>query len=127
MALPTVASRTHTTGTPWGQAAVIRQYALEDGTLVTPQGEQPPPSAVELPPSLEEVQAAEGAVQEQAARVRGMKEGQGLGNADALVQAAVAELQRRKTKLSALQEKYDAALREAQAEAAAPPTLSTDE
>lgn len=67
-------------GTLWGQAAVFNQYELEDGTLVTVQGEAPPPSAIEIPPSQEDVAAAEAAVAEQAAAVRALKEQQGLGN-----------------------------------------------
>jgi hypothetical protein len=102
-------------GTPWGQAAVIRQYQLEDGTLITPQGEQPQPSSVELPPSLEEVQAAQAAVQEQGAAVRALKEGQGLTNADPAVQAAVTELQQRKEAAEQMQQRYQLALREAAA------------
>jgi F0F1-type ATP synthase membrane subunit b/b' len=52
-----------------------------------------------------------------------LKEGQGLTNADSKVQDAVAELQQLKAVLAELQEKYQAAVREAEAEAAAPPTL----
>jgi len=116
-------------GTPWGQSAVFSQYELEDGTIVTVQGEQIGPSSIEIPPSQEDVAAAEAAVQEQAAAVRALKEGQGLGNQDPQVQQAVAELQQRKSVLTELQEKYQAALREAEAEAAAPPTVesSTEE
>ena len=119
-------SRTPTltpTGTPWGQAAVFNQYELEDGTIVTVQGEQVGPSSIEVPPGDEEEAAAEAAVQEQAAAVRALKEGQGLTNADSKVQGAVAELQQRKAVLAELQEKYQAAVREAEAEAAAPPTV----
>jgi hypothetical protein len=57
---------------------VFRQYELEDGTLVTVQGEEPP--QIQLPPSAEEVAAAEAAVAEQAAAVRALKEEQGLTN-----------------------------------------------
>lgn len=110
-------------GTPWGQAAVFNQYELEDGTIVTVQGEQVGPSSIEVPPSKEDVAAAEAAVQEQAAAVRALKEGQGLTNADSKVQDAVAELQQLKAVLAELQEKYQAAVREAEAEAAAPPTV----
>lgn len=67
-------------GTLWGQAAVFNQYELEDGTLVTVQGEAPPPSTIEIPPSKEDLEAAEAAVQEQATVVRQLKEGQGLTN-----------------------------------------------
>lgn len=112
-------------GTPWGQSAVFSQYELEDGTIVTVQGEQVAPSSIEVPPSQEDVAAAEAAVQEQAAAVRALKEGQGLTNADPQVQDAVAELQQRKAALAELQEKYQAAVKEAEAEAAAPPTLES--
>lgn len=57
---------------------MFRQYELEDGTLVTVQGEEPP--QIQLPPSAEEVAAAEAAVAEQAAAVRALKEEQGLTN-----------------------------------------------
>lgn len=112
-------------GTPWGQSAVFSKYELEDGTVVSVQGEQVAPSSIELPPSQEDMAAAEAAVQEQAAAVRALKEGQGLTNADPQVQAAVAELQTRKAALAELSEKYQAALREAEAEAAAPATVES--
>lgn len=92
---------------------------------MTVQGEQPGPSSIEVPPSQEDVAAAEAAVQEQAAAVRALKEGEGLGNADPKVQQAVAELQQRKAAQTALQEKYQAVLREAEAEAAAPATVES--
>lgn len=104
---------------------MFSKYELEDGTVVTVQGEQVAPSSIELPPSQEDVAAAEAAVQEQAAAVRALKEGQGLTNADPQVQAAVAELQTRKAALTELSEKYQAALREAEAEAAAPATVES--
>jgi hypothetical protein len=44
---------------------------------------------------------------------------------DSQVQEAVAELQARKQALSELQAKYDAALKEAEAAAAAPPTVDS--
>lgn len=148
------------------------------------QGEAPAPSAVELPPSAEDVAAAEAAVAEQGAAVRALKEQQGLANQvwlcgcvhmqcrpamqaehgqawptpparscaclslltrslrvhaspaaacvcrpqDPQVQAGVAELQARKQALAELQARYDAALAEAAAAEAAPPTLeSVDE
>eukprot|EP00879_Flechtneria_rotunda_P019675 GHRR01020674.1.p1 GENE.GHRR01020674.1~~GHRR01020674.1.p1 ORF type:complete len:231 (+),score=83.46 GHRR01020674.1:689-1381(+) len=114
-------------GTLWGQAAVFKQYETEDGTVHTVQGEAPPPSAVEIPPSLEDVQAAGTAVQEQAATVRQLKEGQGLTNQDFQVQEAVANLQERKKALAELQEKYEAALQEAEDAANAPPTIESIE
>lgn len=102
---------------------MFKQYELEDGSIVTVQGEEVGPSTIELPPSQEDVAAAEAAVQEQAAAVRALKEGQGLTNADPQVVKAVAELQQRKAALVELQEKYQAAVREAEVEAAAPPTV----
>lgn len=93
--------------------------------MITPQGEQPAPSSIELPPSLEDVQSAEAAVQEQAAAVRALKESQGLTNQDPQVQAAVAELQQRKAALTELQDKYKAALDEAAAAATAPLTVDS--
>jgi hypothetical protein len=68
----------HAAGELWGQAAVFRAYELEDGTLVTIQGEAPP--QLELPPSQEDVDKAEAAVQQQADLVRVLKEGKGLTN-----------------------------------------------
>lgn len=65
-------------GELWGQAAVFNKYELEDGTEVTVQGDAAPVS--EAPPTEEDIQAAEAAVQEQAATVRSLKEGQGLTN-----------------------------------------------
>lgn len=115
------------TGTPWGQSAVFSQYELEDGSIVTVQGEEVGPSIIEVPPSQEDVAAAEAAVQEQAAAVRALKEGQGLTNADPQVQNAVAELQQRKDTLAKLQERYQAAVREAEADAAAPATIDSAE
>eukprot|EP00882_Tetradesmus_deserticola_P009361 GHRQ01009880.1.p1 GENE.GHRQ01009880.1~~GHRQ01009880.1.p1 ORF type:complete len:360 (+),score=147.76 GHRQ01009880.1:56-1081(+) len=112
-------------GTLWGQAAVFNQYELEDGTVVTVQGQAPPPSAIEIPPSQEEVDAAAAAVQEQAVAVRQLKEAQGLPNQDPQVQEAVAELQNRKQVLSELQAKFNAAVKEAEAAAAAPPTVDS--
>ena len=44
---------------------------------------------------------------------------------DPAVQAAVAELQQRKQELAELQAKYKAALEEAEAAAAAPPTVES--
>jgi hypothetical protein len=104
---------------------VFSKYELEDGTIVTVTGEQVASTSIELPPSQEDVAAAEAAVQGQAAAVRALKEGQGLTNADPQVQAAVAELQTRKAALAELSEKYAAAVREAEAEAAAPATVES--
>jgi hypothetical protein len=59
---------------------VFNQYELEDGTVVTVQGQAPPASSIELPPSKEDVDAAAAAVQEQGAAVRQLKEEQGLSN-----------------------------------------------
>lgn len=59
---------------------MFKQYELEDGTVVTVQGQEPPPSSIEIPPSQEDVDAAAAAVQEQAAAVRQLKEEQGLSN-----------------------------------------------
>lgn len=112
-------------GTLWGQSAVFTQYELEDGTVVTVQGEAPPPPAFEIPPSQEDVDAAEAAVAEQAAAVRALKEQQGLSNQDPQVQEAVAELQQRKQTLADLQARYKAALEEAEAAMNAPPTMET--
>lgn len=112
-------------GTLWGQAAVFKQYELEDGTVVTVQGQEPPPSSIEIPPSQEDVDAAAAAVQEQAAAVRQLKEEQGLSNQDPQVQEAVAELQTRKQALTELQAKYDAALKEAESAADAPLTVES--
>lgn len=81
---------------------------------------------MELPPSAEEVQAAEAAVSQQAAAVRALKEGQGLANTDPAVQEAVAELQARKAALESLRARFEAALREAEADAAAPPTVDEE-
>ena len=66
------------TGELWGQAVVFKGYELEDGTLVTIQGEAPP--QIELPPTQEDVDKAEAAVQQQAELVRSLKEGKGLTN-----------------------------------------------
>ena len=46
---------------------------------------------------------AEAAVEEQASKVRGLKEGEGLSNDDAVVKDAVSELLQRKEKLAKLQ------------------------
>jgi hypothetical protein len=100
---------------------------LEDGSIVTVQGEEVGPSIIEVPPSQEDVAAAEAAVQEQAVAVRALKEGQGFTNADPQVQSAVAELQQRKETLVKLQERYQAAVREAEAEEAAPATMDSAE
>jgi len=50
----------------------------QDGTTVTVQGDAPPPA--ELPPTEEDLQAAEAAVAVQAAAVRVLKEETGLTN-----------------------------------------------
>ncbi|KAI8470894.1 MAG: MEKHLA domain-containing protein [Monoraphidium minutum] len=93
------------TGDLYGQATVFEQYEEEDGTLVTVQGDAPP--AVELPPTEEELAAAEAAVVEQGAAVRALKEGKGLTNKDAEVVAAVAELKARKDAQAALQRRWE--------------------
>lgn len=104
---------------------MFKQYELEDGSIVTVQGEEPGPANIEMPPTQEDVTAAEAAVQEQAAAVRALKEERGLTNASPHVQKAVAELQQRKAALAELQEKYQAAVREAELEAAAPATVES--
>jgi hypothetical protein len=100
-------------GTPWGQAAVFSEYELEDGTVVRVQGDAPPQSSIELPPSEADVAAATAAATEQAAAVRALKEVRGLANSDPEVQAAVAELQALKATAAEVSARYEAALAEA--------------
>lgn len=54
------------------------RYEEEDGTVVMVQGDAPP--AAELPPTEEDLAAAEAAVAEQAAAVRALKEQPGMTN-----------------------------------------------
>ncbi|KIZ05842.1 hypothetical protein MNEG_2119 [Monoraphidium neglectum] len=93
------------TGDLYGQAVVFSQYEEEDGSLVTVQGDAPP--AVELPPTEEDLAAAEAAVTEQGAAVRALKEERGLTNQDPEVVAAVAELKARKEAQAALQRRWE--------------------
>lgn len=62
---------------PHSHACTQQPTPPQDGTLVTVQGDAPP--AAELPPTAEELAAAEAAVTDQAAAVRALKEG-GLNN-----------------------------------------------
>lgn len=83
-------------GNKVGQATVIDRWTLEDGT-------EGGPNAVE--PAVNEgmLQEAQSYVEQQADVVRELKEGRGLSNADAEVQAAVQELQRRKNAAERIQ------------------------
>jgi hypothetical protein len=63
-----------------GQAAVFNQYELEDGTVVQVTSEAWQPATIELPPSEEDILAAEADVEIQAAAVRDLKESQGRTN-----------------------------------------------
>ncbi|GAB4816513.1 hypothetical protein N2152v2_003559 [Parachlorella kessleri] len=92
-----------------GQAVVIPEWEYEDGTRGGVGG-----PAGSAPPTPEDIQAAEAAVQEQAAAVRQLKEDQGLTNADDAVKAAVAELLARKEKLEHLKQRAAAAGAEGQ-------------
>ena len=94
-----------------GQAAVIRAWEWEDGTKggegVAEEGEGAGAAgsdAALAAATPDDLAAAEAAVAEQAARVRGLKEEGGLGNGSEEVQAAVAELLARKEALAALQQ-----------------------
>ncbi len=63
-----------------GQAAVFKQYELEDGTVIQVTSEPWQLPKVYHPPSEDEVSAAEIAVAQQGDVVRNLKEIQGLGN-----------------------------------------------
>ena len=63
-----------------GQAAVFNQYELEDGTVVQVTSSAWQPATIELPPSEEDILAAEADVERQGAVVRDLKEGQGRTN-----------------------------------------------
>ena len=81
--------------------------------MVRVQGDAPPQSSIELPPSEADVAAATAAATEQAAAVRALKEVRGLANSDPEVQAAVAELQALKATAAEVSARYEAALAEA--------------
>ncbi|GAX75463.1 hypothetical protein CEUSTIGMA_g2906.t1 [Chlamydomonas eustigma] len=98
------------TGDKIGQAAVFNQYELEDGTVVQVTGDVWQPAEIEVPPSAGDVEAAEVAVEEQAAAVRHLKEALGKTNMDPEVQAAVAELKARKEKMQVLKSKFEEAV-----------------
>lgn len=92
-----------------GQAAIIRGWEYEDGTLggalatsQDGQDEEGNSSQRDDIDSQKEIEDAEKAVAEQASAVRAMKEVEGLANSDEKVQAAVAELLARKEKLELL-------------------------
>lgn len=98
-----------------GQSAVIKLWEFEDGTQGGP-GAAPPPTSTSTTEggssgsgndgpavtSEEEIAAAEAAVSEQGAKVRELKEVQGLSNSSEEVKAAVEELLRRKAVLEGL-------------------------
>lgn len=101
-----------------GQCAVFDEYKTEEGVVVkvSAGSEAWKAPEVELPPSEEDVQTAEAAVEAQAAWVRSLKEGpQALGNQDAQVQAAVTELKARKEAVMTLRRRMDEALKDAMA------------
>lgn len=98
-----------------GQAAAFREYELEDGTVVQITSEPWQPPEVKLPPTEDELRAAEAAVDQQAELVRSLKQGQGLSNQDPQVQDAVAELKLRKQYVEDLRRQMDEALAAAEA------------
>lgn len=93
-----------------GMSAIIRLWEYEDGRQGGPNAE-----AVAVvgeageAPSDEDLAAAEAAVAEQGAKVRDLKEVQGLGNNDEAVKAAVAELLARKQVLEEMTARKKAA------------------
>ena len=59
---------------------MFNQYELEDGTVVQVTSTAWQPATIELPPSEEEILAAEADVERQGLLVRDLKEGQGRTN-----------------------------------------------
>jgi hypothetical protein len=104
-----------------GQAVVIPEWEYEDGIRGGVGVVQAAVAGVAggAAPTAEDVVAAEAAVVEQSAVVRELKEGRGLGNGSEEVQAAVAELLRRKEAVVALRAAVAAAEAAAAAAAAA--------
>ncbi|KAG1668165.1 hypothetical protein FOA52_005157 [Chlamydomonas sp. UWO 241] len=94
-----------------GQAAIFSEYVNKDGKTVKVKAtawQAAPPA--DLPPSEEEVAAAEAAVEEWGVYIRALKTDHGRGNKDADVVSAVGELKLRKEYLSALQKRVDDAI-----------------
>ena len=91
-----------------GQAAILRNWEYEDGSEDGVDGYKDSPlvaaakEEVALEKLGEERVEAERAVEEQAAVVRELKEGEGLGNGDERVKKAVGELLKRKDRLAVL-------------------------
>lgn len=91
-----------------GQAAILRNWEYEDGSEDGVDGYKDSPlvaaakKEVALEKLGEERVVAERAVEEQAAVVRELKEGEGLGNGDERVKKAVGELLKRKDRLAVL-------------------------
>lgn len=63
-----------------GQAAVFNEYETEDGTVMVIQGELAPRRLVELPPTEEEIAAAQQLATDAEELVRELKDTRGLGN-----------------------------------------------
>lgn len=59
---------------------MFNEYETEDGTVMVIQGELEPRRLVELPPTEEEISAAQQRATDAEEVVRELKDGQGLGN-----------------------------------------------
>ncbi|MEW5301954.1 MAG: hypothetical protein WDW38_008578 [Sanguina aurantia] len=98
-----------------GQAAVFNEYETEDGTVMVIQGELAPRRLVELPPTEEEIAAAQQLATDAEELVRELKDTRGLVNTDPEVQAAVGQMKARREDVAALKRKLEVLLAASQA------------